>query len=316
MKISGFTFARNTAKLYYPIRASILSILPIVDEFVVALGDCSPDDTTRELIESIDSPKIKIIDTVWDIEKYPRGMEHAHQTDIAMKHCSGDWLFYLQADEVIHEQYLPIIVKRCEDLLEDREIDGLLFRYKHFYGDYNHIVVSHGWYPNEMRIVRNDPTIHSYISAQSFRRIPNFDGVSYRQKKGTERLKVARIEAYVYHYGWVRPPRLMQDKSKAFNTTHLGKSEMENQYKDQPDYFDYGPMKLLTPFTESHPEVMKDKIATFDWAHQLNYEDMYEVQRPKMKHERLKYKILTFFEQNFNGGQEIFGYSNWRLVKR
>ncbi len=316
MKISGFTFARDTAKLYYPIKASICSILPIVDEFVIALGDCSKEDTTRQLIESIGSPKIKIIDTVWDIEKYPRGMEHAHQTDIAKSHCSGDWLFYLQADEVIHEKYLPVIVQRCEELLEDEEVEGLLFRYKHFYGDYDHIVVSHGWYPNEIRIVRNRPDIHSYISAQSFRRIPDFDGLSYRQKQGTYHLQVARVEAYVYHYGWVRPPLLMQTKSKAFNTTHLGKQAMEKQYMDQPDYFDYGPMKKLTRFDGTHPKVMKEKMADFNWENQLNYTDDYEVKRPKMKHEKWKYQFLTFFEQNFNGGQEIFGYSNWKILNK
>ena len=60
MKISGFTFARDVERLYYPIKESVLSILPIVDEFVVALGDCKPDDNTREIINSIQSPKIKV----------------------------------------------------------------------------------------------------------------------------------------------------------------------------------------------------------------------------------------------------------------
>ena len=103
MKLSGFTFLRNTSKLYYPIKESICSILDIVDQFVIALGDNDPDDNTLEIIETIGSDKIKVIHTTWDMEKYPRGMEHAHQTDIAKEACSGDWLFYLQGDEVVHE---------------------------------------------------------------------------------------------------------------------------------------------------------------------------------------------------------------------
>ena len=118
-KISGFSMGRNTAKLYYPVKQSIESILPLVDEFVFALGDCEADDRTRAEIESINSDKVKIIDTVWDLQKYPRGMEHAHQTDIAREACSGDWLFYLQADEVVHENDLPVIRKRCDDLLNN-----------------------------------------------------------------------------------------------------------------------------------------------------------------------------------------------------
>lgn len=98
MKISGFSFGRNVSKLYYPIKESILSILPICDEFIFVLGEGDEDDNTREILESINSPKLKIIDTKWDTNKFPNGMENAHQTDIAISHCTGDWLFYVQAD--------------------------------------------------------------------------------------------------------------------------------------------------------------------------------------------------------------------------
>jgi hypothetical protein len=38
MKISGFSFVRNGIKLYYPVIESIQSILPICDEFIIAVG--------------------------------------------------------------------------------------------------------------------------------------------------------------------------------------------------------------------------------------------------------------------------------------
>ncbi|MEL6853091.1 MAG: hypothetical protein AAFP92_31565, partial [Bacteroidota bacterium] len=174
MKISGFTMVKNADKLYYPIKASIASILPLVDEFVVALGDCDADDRTREEILSLASEKIRIIDTVWNLERYPNGMENAHQTDLAKAACSGDWLFYLQADEVVHEADLPKIKQACQRWLDDPQVEGLLFNYRHFWGDYDHYQDCHGWYPREIRIVRNDPEIHSWESAQSFRRIPDF----------------------------------------------------------------------------------------------------------------------------------------------
>jgi len=60
---------KNARKLYYPMKQAVLSILPIVDEFIVVLGDSDEDDMTRAEIESIGSTKIKIIDTVWDIAK-------------------------------------------------------------------------------------------------------------------------------------------------------------------------------------------------------------------------------------------------------
>lgn len=315
MKISGFTMAKNVSKLYYPIKESILSILDLVDEYVIALGDCDEDDRTREEILSINSDKIKIIDTVWDIEKYPRGMENAHQTDIAKNACSGDWLFYLQADEVVHERYLPIIKERCSELLGDKEVEGILFKYKHFWGDYYHYHNSHSWYPLEIRIIRNNPEIHSWESAQSFRRIPNFDGVNYRQQQGTYKLKVATIDAYIYHYGWVRPPKYMQTKRKSLHTIHKGKIVAEEEYKGQAT-FDYGSMKLTTEFKETHPKVMKRWLDKFDWADQLKWEGKANLSRKKFKHEKMNYKVLTFIEQNLLGGRQIGGFKNYKIIRK
>jgi len=315
MKISGFSMARNASKLYYPIKESILSILPIVDEFVFALGDSDEDDTSREEIESIKSDKIKIIDTTWNLEKYPRGMEHAHQTDIAKQACSGDWLFYLQADEVVHEKYLPIIKNRCQQLLNHKQVEGLLFKYLHFWGDYNHYHVSHRWYPFEIRIIRNDEKIHSWESAQSFRRIPEFDGQNYRQKKNTYKLKVALVDAYIYHYGWVRPPELMKNKIKYFNINHKGKKIAQQMFDNMPQEFDYGPLNRLATFNGTHPIVMRKWIEKFNWKDKLQYSGKPYPYREKFKHEKLKYRILTFIEQNLMNGNSLGGFKNYILLK-
>ena len=314
MKISGFTMGKNTSKLYYPMDAAIKSILPICDEFIVALGDSDEDDHTREVIEKIGDPKIKIVDTVWDIEKYPRGMENAHQTDIAKSHCSGDWCFYVQADEVIHERYLPIIKKRLEEVHENKKVEGLLFKYRNFWGDYDHYLDSHCWYRQEIRIVRNDPEIHSWVSAQSFRRIPGFDGLNYRVKEGTFKLKVAWVDAYVYHYGWVRPPRLMQNKRKSLDTIHKGKEKVAEMFAGSPDDFDYGALGNLRVHKDGHPRVMKDWLEKLDWQDQLNYGKEFNLFNPKHKHEKFKYRFMTFLENTFNGGKPVSGRKNYDLL--
>jgi len=315
MKISGFTMGKNANKLYYPMKQSIASILPIVDEFVVALGDSDEDDHAREEILSLNSNKIKIIDTQWDLVKYPNGTENAHQTDIAREHCTGDWLFYLQADEVIHEKYLPTIQKRCEELLDDKEVEGLLFAYKHFWGDYQHYHFSHKWYKHEIRIVRNDPDIHSWESAQSFRRIPNFNGKNYRQQDGTYKLKVAKVDAEVFHYGWVRPPHLMRKKMKALDTIHQGNTEAEKRAQRNRN-FDYGPLNQLRKFQGSHPSVMQDWINRFDWSDQLQYQGKPSKNRLKHPHEKLKYRAATFLENNLLGGRTLGGFKNYILLNK
>ncbi len=308
---------KNVGKLYYPVRESVESILPLVDEFVFALGDCDEDDTTREQLSAIRSNKLKLIETKWDIEKYPRGMEHAHQTDKAKENCTGDWLFYLQADEVIHEKYLDTIENRCRQLLDDRDIEGLLFNYVHFWGDYDHYNNAHGWYPEEIRIVRNLPDIHSWISAQSFRRIPGFDGISYRSKEGAHKLRVARVDAEVYHYGWVRPPEYMKKKTRAININHRGREAVDAQeaeMKKRSIEFEYGPLDRYPVFKGSHPKVMEEKIRQFDWKDQMQYTGKKRPNTVIHKHEKLKYRLVTFFERLLR--RPLFRNRNYILRKR
>ena len=312
MLISGFSFVRNATKLYYPVKASIESILPIVDEFVIALGNGDADDHTLEEIQKIHSDKIKIIYTEWDLEKYAGGSEYAHQTDIAKKHCKGDWLFYLQSDEVIHEKYLSVIKNKCTEVLNNKEVEGLLVDYKHFWGDYSHYIVSHKWYPREIRIIRNDPEIHSWRDAQSFRRIPGFDGINYFQKENTFKLKVSEVDAIVYHYGWVRPPGLMQKKRLSFETHMQGNEKASSIFKREPEIFNYGDLRKLSLFTETHPEVMKDFINKFNWQDQL-YPDNKRIS--KHKHDKLKYRFLSYIEQKYLGGKQIGGFKNYQLIR-
>ncbi len=313
MKISGFSFVRNGVKLYYPVVEAIKSILPICDEFVIAVGEGDADDTTRNQIMAINDPKIRVIDTTWEEKYFKKGIINSIQTDIAMKQCSGDWLFYLQADEVVHEKYLPVIKQRCEQLLENKQVEGLLFGYKHFWGDYDHYHDGHGWYPSEIRIVRNLPEIHSYQSAQSFRFFDSYDNP--RQETGTRKLNVAKVDAEIYHYGWVRPPQLMQNKSKALNSIHWGIGRAEAFYKNEKPYFDYGPLSSLAVFNDTHPEVMARMISNINWKDKLQYSGKPDKSRLPHKHERLKYVLLSWIEKHLNNGKQIGEFKNYNLLR-
>lgn len=313
MKISGFSFVRNGLKLYYPVVESIKSILPIVEEFVVAVGKGDDDDRTRDEIAGINDPKVKIIDTVWEEKYFKGGIINSIQTDIAKDACSGDWLFYLQADEVVHEKYLPAVQKRCEELLDNEEIEGLLFRYKHFWGSYDYYHGGHGWYPNEIRIVRNRPEIHSWQSAQSFRKFDYYDNP--RQPEGHHKLTVAEVDAEIFHYGWVRPPHLMQNKKKALDTVHWGKQRAKDHYDKAPREFDYGPLDLLEKYEETHPKVMEAKIKELDWKEKLQLSGKRNKYRLPHKHETFKYRFVTWIENTFNSGKTIGGFRNYILKK-
>jgi hypothetical protein len=319
MIISGFSMGKNALRLYYPMKQSVQSILPIVDEFIVVLGDSDADDNTRKEIESIGSAKIKIVNSVWDIEKYPRGMEHAHQTDLAKSLCKGDWLFYLQSDEVVHEDDLPLIKRRCADLLQDQKVEGLIFDYIHFWGDYDHFQNNHCWYRKEIRIIRNRPEIHSWESAQSFRRIPGFDGIHYRQQENTYKLKVAGSGATIFHYGWVRPPELMNNKIKSFSINHRGVKLVDEMDKKElfTGFFDYGNISKIPRYAGTHPVVMKPWIEKFNWKDKLRYSGVRRsLNKMPSKHDKLRYMLISWIEKNLLFGNRLGEFKNYILLDR
>jgi hypothetical protein len=294
MKISGFTFVRNADKLYFPIKESIESILPIVDEYIIALGKGDNEDNTEQLILSIQSPKIKIIYRVWDEKLFKDGKIFAHETNVALNECKGDWCFYLQADEVIHENDLPILKDACQFYLHNEKVDGFTLNYYHFYGDYNHYLPIHGWCRSEIRIIRNNKNIYSYNDANSFR------------KENNKKLRIIKLPAHVYHYGYVRPPDIMKQKKTIQDNIHKGFAE--KQFIE--DNFNYGNMKMTYLFKGSHPKVMQNRISNMSWEDKLYFKNV-PLNRPKMKHEKIKYRIITFIENKILGGRQLFGYKNW-----
>ncbi len=244
MKVTGFSFIRNAVKYDYPAVEAISSILPVCDDFVVAVGDS--DDNTEELIQAIDKQKIKIIHSVWDDspEMKKGGKVFAKETDKAFGAVppDSDWAFYIQGDEVIHEKYLETIYSAMEKWKNNDRVDGLLFNYLHFYGSYDYIGISPRWYKNEIRVIRNDKTIYSYRDAQGFRKGEN------------NKLNVKPVDAYVYHYGWVKEPEVMLNKLK--NTSSFYKDLKWVKKISSGHIFDYSSIDALNLFTETHPRVM------------------------------------------------------------
>jgi len=287
MKISGFTFIRNGHSLDYPFVESIKSILPIVDELVVVVGNS--DDDTRETVENLDKSKIKIIDTVWDESIRVGGAILAQQTNVALDHITGDWGLYIQGDEVLHEKYQAPLVKSMQTHLNNAEVEGLLFDYKHFYGSYDYVGDSRNWYRKEIRVVRNDPKIRSYRDAQGFRKVDN------------TKLKVKPANASMYHYGWVRDPQAQIRKNLSFQKLwHDDAWVAENVSANS---FDYNLLESLVRFTDTHPAVMAERLQRMQW--EFNYDPSKKVLSRKEKFSRIV-ESLT--------GWRIGEYKNYKLI--
>jgi hypothetical protein len=204
----------------------------------VAVGNS--DDNTLDLIQSIDKQKIRIIETIWDDSEEMKigGKVFAAETDKAFRsiELDSDWAFYIQGDEVIHEKYLKNIHSSMEMWKDDKMVDGLLFNYLHFYGSYDYVGLSPKWYGHEIRIIKNNKVIYSFRDAQGFRKNEN------------EKLNVKPVDAYIYHYGWVKEPVTMMKKAINANSFYHDKNLLKRikaKEKNGNKEFDYSAIDSL-----------------------------------------------------------------------
>ncbi|GAB3846658.1 hypothetical protein GCM10028822_06990 [Hymenobacter terrigena] len=290
MKVVGFTFVRNAIKYDYPVLESINSLLPLCDELVVAVGNS--DDDTLGLIQGINSPKIRIIETVWDDTLREGGRVLAVETDkaLAAVPTDADWAIYLQADEVLHEADYAAIRAGMERWKDDKSVQGLLLNYRHFYGSYDYVGDSYRWYRREIRIVRPGIGVASYRDAQGFRLADN------------SKLRVKLLDATVHHYGWVKTPAAMQRKQETFNKLWHS-DDWVAQNVASAEEFDYSQVDSLQRFTGTHPQVMLGRIRQQNWR--------YEHDMSRNQH-RFKDRFKRFLEQLT--GYRLGEYRNYKLV--
>ncbi len=282
----GFTIIRNAVKYDFPVIEAIQSILPLCDKFIILIGES--DDDTISLIHRIDSEKIEIHHSKWDDRLREGGRVLAVETNKAFDLVPDeyDWAFYIQADEVLHEQYLQIIRDAMDLWALDEKVEALLFKYLHFYGSYDYTGDTRNWYRNEIRIIRNEKQIRSYRDAQGFR-------------KNEKKLKAKPIDAYIYHYGWVKHPKDMKIKKKEVDRLWHNEEWIAEHYDDS-EAFNYSQIDSIEPFTETHPKVLQERIRRINW--ELNLDT-------SRKNFSFKKRLLYWFEKKT--GIRPFEYKNY-----
>lgn len=247
--ISGFSFVRNGMRFDFPLRESLASLLAVCDEVVVAVG--ASDDGTLDVVRSLDDGRLRIVETVWDDGLREGGRVLAQQTDIALAECRGDWCVYLQADEVLHEDdhdRLRAAIARARD---DERVEALLMRYLHFYGSYDYVGVGRQWYRQEIRAIRNTGRVVSWGDAQGFRRRDD-DGAFAK-------LRARRADVRIFHYGWVKHPKVQMEKQRAANR-FWHDDEWIDRNIARAELFDYGSAHALERYRGTHPAVMRERI--------------------------------------------------------
>ena len=273
MKISAFTFIKNGQILGYPFLQSIQSILTIVDEFIINIGE-SEDDTLM-MIQSLASPKIRIIESHWNDSMQDRGYVYGQQKMIAQFNCTGDWAFYIEGDEVYHEKDLVQIKKSMEMHLNDSNVEALVFDFYHFYGNSNSYLDSPGWYRSEARIIKN--SLRTYAP----------DGLFWLVLDSNKKGRYPRAKhtgASCYHYGWARSEDQM----------NLKVSKVQMYWGAKPVKIDYSQMdqSIIKEFKGTHPDIIKKWLPKVSGIYRSD--SSYRLNKKQKKH-RLMIQFEKFF---------------------
>lgn len=286
--LSGFTIVRNAVKLDFPIIPAIRSVLEVCDEVVVNVG--KSEDDTRDLVASIDDPRVRILDTEWDFTK--KNIMLSIETQHAMDACRGSWGIYIQADEVLHERGAHILKEKVAEWDRDARVEGLLVKYLHFYGGFDRIATSRRWYRREVRCVRLGHDIRPYQGAQGFRVGP-----------GYRKIRARPTEAEMFHYGWARPAKAIKEKLEISKTIYpWGGNRFDKE--QARGFLEWIP--LLRDFTGSHPAAAREWIA--DRTH-----DPDRVLGPRhFKPEHMRFYVSDWIERMT--GARVFEFRNYVVV--
>ena len=290
MKITGVTIIKDAIKNDYPIVEAITSILPLVDEMLVSIGQS--DDGTEDLIKSINSKKIKIFYSQWDLSLRKGGVVLAEETNKALMHVSNDtdWVFYIQGDEVLHEKYYENILTAAKKYFNNPKVLGLLFDFVHFYATYNYVGDSRRWYNKEVRIIRHNKNIQAYKDAQGFR-------------LSNKKIEVKQIDACINHYGWVKSPTQMIAKQKNVSQFWNEDTDEWRNYLEIEDLYNFNDFDSLVKFTGTHPVVMEKRVKAQQWTLDI------DISKKKFT---LKEKLLYWFEKKT--GVRLFDFKNYKKI--
>ncbi|MFZ9594824.1 MAG: glycosyltransferase family 2 protein [Bdellovibrionia bacterium] len=304
MKVSGFTLLRNGTQFDYPFLESLHSLLPVVDELVINVG--IGDDDTLEQVNRFAKThglgKVRFFESDWQLhipEKKQGGLILSEQTNLALDACTSDWCVYLQADEVLHEKDMPQLKTSLQRAMNDPQIEGLVFDYWHFYGSFDVIQHSRSTYRREVRAIRKSAQARSVGDAQSFRKVTG------------EKLRVIPAHAHVYHYGWVRKPDAMKEKTYFLDQLYHGSPTQEDAQNHTPHTgtnYQYKRFWGLSPFLGTHPAVMKKRIQAQGWNWDLKSSPFIFSWRD------FKRVVLDSIEKVT--GHRLFEYRSYKLIKK
>jgi hypothetical protein len=132
-------------------------------------------------------------------------------------------------------------------------LEALVFEYRHFYGSFNVIQETRSAYRREMRVIRKSSGARSVGDAQSFR------------KPDGSKLQALLTPARIFHYGWVRTPEAMKEKTLFMDRLYHGDQAPGAETPHSGTNYLYKRFWGLKEYLGTHPRVMEQRIREKGW---------------------------------------------------
>lgn len=236
---------------------------------------------------------------MWDMNLRKGGKLFAQQSNLGLNSVTGDWIIHLQADEVIHESDILKLKEYIIKYSKDPKVEGLLFPFLNFRGDYQHIHTGRKAHRFEIRAFKFNKLIRSYKDSQGFRKYSSQG--NYENGEAGEKLNVVKIDIPIFHYNYVRPPKMMKVKSEFFSRFWDDDNTLKKKFGGMEE-FEYNEVDQLEIYSGTHPLSMHETIKKKDWD--FHYD-------PSKANISLRHRILNKIESMT--GWRLGEFKNYKL---
>jgi glycosyltransferase involved in cell wall biosynthesis len=239
----------------YPFEAALESALSVCDEAVVIVGQS--EDDTRDWVYSLaheHKGRVIVGETVFTFD---RGWQE-RWWNTAASLTDADWLFYHDADDVIHEDDVPTI----RAMMESPSVKIISFPFIHFYMTPNYYNANH--YSTAPRLGRRSAgwrmrnwCTDDFPNRPACQMVWRGDERAAAGPPGAER---SILNCPIYHYSWVRDPialQISQYKHKDWYSDGKRYNLSDGRVPDAEPY----------PFEETFPSIYGDYVHPYEGDH-------------------------------------------------
>jgi len=262
IKVSGLVVLSKPEWGCYPYLEAIQSFLPVVDELVIAYDIYDKKDGSREKIEALNNPKIRIVPTMFDIERFG-WISYGVARTIGYQACKGDIVLMFDGDGLLHESEQSNIERDIRLFVHDGYSTGYwnknrIYKPELYYSQFKHSGI---YYKKRL-----GDRLHFFQA--NYKGAPNFCMLTDREGKS----RAFSVTLFGYEHVWDTEEVL---KIKIARYGRMIAKVHNQPIKTDEEYFDTYMRALVEKISKvgkvmeikRHPAIIQKKLRSINETH-------------------------------------------------